>query len=56
VELSLNEQHRRLTQVLFMPVFARMRADSRFVKLCSHIGLTDYWNESGLTPDLHPGA
>jgi len=47
----LNEQHRRLTQVLFTPVFAAMREDPRFQELCSSIGLTAFWDQSGITPD-----
>lgn len=51
-ELSLNEQHRRLTQVLFTPVFANMRTDPRFMSICDRIGLSRYWEENGLTPDF----
>lgn len=48
---KLNEQHRRLTQVLFTPVCAAMRDDPRFSRLCESIGLTAFWNENGVTPD-----
>jgi hypothetical protein len=48
---TLNEQHRRLTQVLFTPVCAAMRADARFIDLCRSIGLTSFWEQSGTTPD-----
>jgi hypothetical protein len=51
-ELSLNEQHRRLTQVLFTPVLQKARDDARFMKLCGQIGLVDYWSQSGLNPDF----
>lgn len=47
----LNEQHRRVTQVLFTPVFAALRDDSRFSDLCHSIGLTSFWEQSGVTPD-----
>jgi len=40
-----------LTQVLFTPVFAAMREDPRFQELCSSIGLTAFWDQSGITPD-----
>jgi hypothetical protein len=48
---KLNEQHRRLTQVLFTPVCARMRQDARFIDLCRSIGLTAFWEQSGKSPD-----
>lgn len=51
-ELSLNEQHRRLTQVLFMPVFAGLRADKRFMAICERTGLCRHWIESGIRPDF----
>lgn len=51
-ELALNEQHRRLTQVLFTPVLSSARRDPRFLLLCKRIGLADYWEESGLCPDF----
>ncbi|MEQ7874353.1 helix-turn-helix domain-containing protein [Sphingomonas sp. ASV193] len=47
----LNEQHGRLTQILFTPVFAGVRDDPRFGDLCERIGLSDYWDEAGVTPD-----
>ncbi|MCT2557433.1 winged helix-turn-helix domain-containing protein [Tsuneonella sp. YG55] len=47
----LNEQHRRLTQVLFTPACEAMRADPRFADLCRSIGLADYWEATGRTPD-----
>jgi hypothetical protein len=47
----LNEQHRRLTQILFTPACAEMRADPRFIDLCGSIGLTAFWEQSGITPD-----
>jgi len=48
---KLNEQHRRLTQVLFTPVFAALRQDRRFEELCGGIGLTAFWEQSEITPD-----
>jgi hypothetical protein len=48
---QLNEQHRRLTQVLFTPAGRDMRDDPRFADLCHSIGLTDFWEASGITPD-----
>src|SRR5207302_8686909 len=51
-ELSLNEHHRRLTQILFTPAFEGMRADPRFMAMCDRIGLSRYWDENGVTPDF----
>ncbi|MCA1654493.1 MAG: winged helix-turn-helix domain-containing protein [Sphingomicrobium sp.] len=51
-EISINEHHRRLTQVLFTPVFAPVRGDPRFMALCDRIGLARYWEENSLTPDF----
>lgn len=59
LEPALNEQHRRLTQVLFTPVFAKARRGPRFVRLCERIGLVRYWSESGMVPDFtldHPSS
>ena len=50
-EMSINDQHRRVSQILFTPVFAKVRQDSRFSALCETIGLSDYWRSSGLQPD-----
>jgi DNA-binding winged helix-turn-helix (wHTH) protein len=52
-EPSINDQHRRVTQALFTPACADMRAErSRFLELCSRMGLTDYWESTGLNPDF----
>jgi hypothetical protein len=51
-EMSLNEHHRRLTQILFTPVFASFRDDPRFMSICDRVGLTRYWTDEGLTPDF----
>jgi DNA-binding winged helix-turn-helix (wHTH) protein len=50
-EASINDQHRRVTQPLFTPAAAAMREDDRFDGLCERIGLTAYWEASGLNPD-----
>ena len=49
---SIADQHRRVTQVLFIPAAARMREDDRFAQLCSDIGLTAHWERFGITPDF----
>jgi tetratricopeptide (TPR) repeat protein len=52
-EPSINDQHRRVTQVLFTPACADMRAErGRFLELCARMGLTDYWESTGLSPDF----
>jgi hypothetical protein len=51
-EMSINEQHRRLTQILFTPVFAQVRDHPRFMNICDRIGLCRYWAENQLTPDF----
>jgi DNA-binding winged helix-turn-helix (wHTH) protein len=47
----LNEQHRRLTQILFTPACAEMRENPRFLDLCRSVGLTSFWEQTGTTPD-----
>ena len=49
--LRVNDMKRRLTQVLFTPACAEMRADARFEALCARTGLLAYWNSTGRTPD-----
>ena len=52
-EPSINDQHRRVTQVLFTPACAGMRdLRSRFLNLCARMGLTEYWESTGLAPDF----
>jgi DNA-binding winged helix-turn-helix (wHTH) protein len=48
---SITDQHRRVTQMLFIPATASMRACSRFDTLCRTIGLEDYWSRMQLRPD-----
>lgn len=49
---SITDQHRRVTQLLFIPSARKMREDARFLPLCDEIGLSAYWDEFGLTPDF----
>lgn len=49
---SITDQHRRVTQPLFLPAAARMREDPRFVPLCEQVGLAAYWDHFDLTPDF----
>ena len=41
----------RLTELLFAPPAAAMRADPRFTTLVRELGLEDYWRASGTKPD-----
>ena len=45
----------RLTLFLFLPVTAPMRADPRFERLVSELGLEAYWKASGNPPDFRVG-
>lgn len=51
-QMSVSDQRRRKTNMLFVPVAAGMQADPRFVPLVTGIGLADYWERSGVTPDF----
>jgi hypothetical protein len=42
----------RMTFQLFVPPTATMRADPRFQRLTTAIGLDDYWRDSGTRPDF----
>jgi hypothetical protein len=53
---SITDQHRRVTQLLFIPAAAKMREDTRFLPLCDEIGLCAYWDEFGLEPDFLRGT
>ncbi len=48
---SITDQHRRVTQMLFIPVTATMRSDPRFPDLCEQIGLARYWSTFAIVPD-----
>lgn len=42
----------RQTHFLFMPPFATLRADPRYLQLMADIGLVDYWRRSNTPPDF----
>jgi DNA-binding winged helix-turn-helix (wHTH) protein len=48
---AVDDYSRRMTQWLFTPPVAAMRADPRFGKLCDEFGLTAYWRARGVKPD-----
>lgn len=51
-ELPVNEMRRRLTQQLFTPACAGMRADPRIMRLFERMGLAAYWGETGRLPEV----
>ena len=48
---AVDDYNRRMTQWLFTPPVAIMRADPRFQKLCDEFGLTAYWRARNVRPD-----
>jgi DNA-binding winged helix-turn-helix (wHTH) protein/Tfp pilus assembly protein PilF len=48
---SVTDQHRRVTQMLFIPSAQPLRDSLRFDRLCEAIGLGSYWQRADLTPD-----
>lgn len=50
-DISINDQRRRKTNMLFVPAGAAMRADPRFSNLTAEMGLGDYWRQAGVIPD-----
>ncbi len=52
---AVNDPSRRMTQWLFTPPVAVMRADPRFLDLCKELGLVAYWRARGVKPDYMRG-
>lgn len=50
-DIGPRDQHRRKTNMLFVPVAAPMRADPRFGPLMQATGLERYWHDAGVVPD-----
>jgi DNA-binding winged helix-turn-helix (wHTH) protein len=48
---AMDDYNRRMTQWLFTPPLAIMRADPRFATLCDEFGLTAYWRARNVKPD-----
>ena len=48
---DVDDYNRRMTQWLFTPPVAVMRADPRFKTLCDEFGLTAYWRSRNVRPD-----
>jgi DNA-binding winged helix-turn-helix (wHTH) protein len=51
-QVGVNDQRRRKTHMLFVPVTSAMRGDPRFETLVDRIGLSAYWRASNSTPDF----
>jgi DNA-binding winged helix-turn-helix (wHTH) protein/tetratricopeptide (TPR) repeat protein len=51
-DVSVNDQRRRKTNMLFVPVASPMRADPRFLNLTAEMGLQSYWERVGVLPDF----
>jgi DNA-binding winged helix-turn-helix (wHTH) protein/tetratricopeptide (TPR) repeat protein len=48
----IRDQRRRKTNMLFTPTAAAMRSDPRFMPLMQQMGLVDYWDQRGVSPDF----
>lgn len=51
-EPSVPDQRRRKTNMLFTPTAQPMQRDPRFLPLVEEMGLAEYWDRSGSTPDF----
>ena len=51
-QVSTNDQRRRKTNMLFVPVSEPMRRDPRFLRLATDIGLENYWTRARIVPDF----
>jgi hypothetical protein len=47
-----NDVRRRFTNYMFTPVMAPVHALPGFVRLCTDIGLADYWRATGMRPEF----
>jgi hypothetical protein len=50
--LVVQDQRRRKTNMLFTPTAAKMQRDERFLPLMREMGLMQYWQDSGTSPDF----
>lgn len=50
-QISMNDQKRRKTHMLFLPAMAPLRAHPEFDRLMKQIGLDAYWAAAGIIPD-----
>lgn len=51
-QISVNDQRRRKTHMLFLPVAAPLRAHPNFDALVQKIGLKAYWRQARVVPDF----
>ncbi len=54
-QVSVTDQRRRKTHMLFVPATSALRADPRFDILTERIGLAAYWRAAGVVPDFRRG-
>ncbi|WP_165961094.1 winged helix-turn-helix domain-containing protein [Qipengyuania sediminis] len=50
-QVSVTDQHHRMTMMLWIPATRALRDQGGFDGLCRDIGLADYWRRSGKRPD-----
>lgn len=50
-DAQVTDQTRRITQLLFLPCAAELRASPSFQGLCRDLGLSGYWKAADLIPD-----
>jgi len=55
-QVAVNDQRRRKSHMLFVPVAQPMRADPRFGPFTERMGLATYWRQAGVTPDFRQRA
>lgn len=51
-DARISDQHRRITQLLFLPCASELRALPGFEDLCRDLGFSAYWQEARLEPDF----
>ena len=51
-DVTVKDQHRRKTNMLFTPVAGPMQSDPRFAQLMEDMGLSQYWLDAGVEPDF----
>lgn len=55
-QVSITDQHHRMTMVLWVPATRSLRLAPEFRSLCANIGLVDYWKARRTRPDFNEGS